>query len=133
MKTSDSIILLIFGLAFWFAGTIYYRFRGAMILETTSSRFWINFVAVPVLCAIVCIAVLRARHIPGAAWASAALLIALPGLFGEAVVLSDFAKFMPRLQASSGAKYGAFLFAAYALFLAAAEVVTLRAAYTPQQ
>jgi hypothetical protein len=45
----------------------------------------------------------------------------------EAVVLSHLSTFMPRLQASSGGRYGAFLFAAYVLVLGVAEVVTLKA------
>jgi hypothetical protein len=34
---------------------------------------------------------------------------------------------MPRLKATSGGKYGAFLFATYAFVLSIAEAVTLRA------
>lgn len=59
--------------------------------------------------------------------ASAALLIALPGMFGEAVLLSRFATFMPRMRLETGGKYGAFLFATYALFLTIAEIVTVAA------
>jgi len=43
------------------------------------------------------------------------LLLAIPGMIGEAVVLSNLSTFMPKLHAVSGSKYGAFLFAAYAL------------------
>jgi hypothetical protein len=55
------------------------------------------------------------------------LLLAIPGMIGEAVVLSHLSTFMPRIHASSGGRYGAFLFATYALVLGIAEVVTLRA------
>jgi hypothetical protein len=48
-------------------------------------------------------------------------------MFGEAVLLSGFATFMPRLHPETAGKYGAFLFAAYALFLTIAEIVSLRA------
>jgi len=58
--------------------------------------------------------VLRLRHIPASAWVAATLLLALPGMFGEAVLLSSFSTFMPRLQPASAGRYGAFLFAAYA-------------------
>jgi hypothetical protein len=75
----------------------------------------------------ICIAILKLRHVPPSAWASGMLLLAIPGMVGEAVVLSHLSMFMPRLQASSGGRYGAFLFAAYALGLGIAEVVTLRA------
>jgi hypothetical protein len=127
VKIFDRTLLLLFGIAFWTAGTLWYRSRGAMVFESTSLRYWINFAVVPVLSAIVCVLVLRLLRIPAPDWASAALLIALPGMFGEALILCRFAFFMPRMQAASGGKYGAFLFAAYALFLTVAEIVTLRA------
>ena len=127
MKGHDSIFLLLFGFALWLAGTIYYELRGPVLLETTSRIYWINFILAPIFSAIVCILILRTRHIPQSAWASAALLLALPGMIGEAVVLAQFSTLMPRLQPASGGKYAAFLFAAYALFLGIAEVVSLKA------
>jgi hypothetical protein len=77
--------------------------------------------------AVICIAVLKLRQVPPTAWASGMLLLAIPGMIGEAVVLSHLSTFMPRIDASSGGRYGAFLFAIYALVLGIAEVVTLRA------
>jgi hypothetical protein len=55
------------------------------------------------------------------------LLLTIPGMIGEAMVLSNLSTFMPALKEASGGRYGAFLFATYALVLALAEVVTLRA------
>lgn len=55
------------------------------------------------------------------------LLLAIPGMIGEAVVLSNLAVFMPKLHAESGGRYGAFLFMTYAVVLAIAELVPLRA------
>ena len=86
MKAHDIAYLLLFGLAIWLAGTVYYELRGPVVLETTSARYWINFILSPVLSAVLCFAILRARHIPASAWAPAALLLALPGMFGEAVL-----------------------------------------------
>jgi hypothetical protein len=48
-------------------------------------------------------------------------------MIGEAVVLSSLSTFMPKLHATSEGRCTAFLFATYALFLAVAEVVTIRA------
>jgi len=127
MKTMDSIFLFVFGLVLWTIGTIYYAYAAPAMLETGALRFWISFSTAPVLSAGICIAVVRRRRIPASQWASAMLLIALPGMVGEAVVLTHLSTFMPRLQAATGGPYGAFLFAAYALALGAAEVVTLRA------
>jgi len=126
MKMHDRVLFLLFGLAFWIIGTLWYEVRGPFVFETTSLRYWINFILTPIVSAAVCIAILRWRHIPAPEWASAALLIALPGMFGEAVLLSNFSVLMPRMQPASAGRYGAFLFAAYALFLTIAEIVTLR-------
>jgi hypothetical protein len=127
MTTHDRLLFGLFGAAFWFVGTIWYEFRGPHVFETGSFRYWINFAITPVLSAAVCSALLKWRQVPAAVWASAALLIALPGMFGEAVLLSRFSTFMPRLHPETGGKYGAFLFASYALFLTIAEIVTVGA------
>jgi len=127
MKTQETLTLVSIGFAIWVLGSIYYAYRGQQILETTSLRYWISFLISTVLTAIICVAILKARGVPAADWASAALLLAIPGMVGEAVVLSHLSTFMPRIQSSSGGRYGAFLFAAYALVLGIAEFVTLRA------
>ncbi|HUB79915.1 MAG TPA: DUF5367 family protein [Bryobacteraceae bacterium] len=126
MKTQDALLLFAAGLLIWILGTWYYGARGATILETTSARYWSAFILSPILSAAMCLAILRWRHVPPAQWASAMLLLAIPGMIGEAVVLSHFSTFMPRLQAASGGRYGAFLFATYAAVLGIAELVTLR-------
>ncbi|WP_353073430.1 DUF5367 family protein [Tunturiibacter gelidoferens] len=127
MKTQDSVVLIVLGLIIWILGSAYYAYRGPFVLETTSLRYWISFFISPLVSAIICIAILKLRHVPPSAWTSGMLLLAIPGMIGEAVVLSHLSTFMPRIQASSGGRYGAFLFAAYALVLGIAEVVTLRA------
>lgn len=126
MKAQDAAVLFALGVAFWIAGTVYFAAQGAAILESTTARYWRSFVLLPVVSAAVCIGILRWRHIAPSHWAQAMLLLAIPGMIGEAVVLSHFARFMPRLQTASGGKYGAFLFATYALSLAIGEIVTLR-------
>ena len=125
MKGLDVTFLLIFGLLIWILGTVYYANRGPSVLETTRSRFWKEFVFAPIASAILCIAILRWRHITPAHWSSAMLLLAIPGMIGEAVVLCNLATFMPKLHAASGGRYGGLLFATYALALGVAEIVTL--------
>jgi len=127
MKMYDKLLFVLFGVVFWVVGTIFYELRGLHVFESTSQRYWINFVITPIVSAVICILLLKTRHVPAAEWASAALLIALPGMFGEAALLSRFAVFMPRMHPETAGKYGAFLFAAYALFLTIAEIVTIRA------
>ena len=128
MKPHDVVLLLLFGLAIWILGTIYYAYAGHQVLETTPARYWLSFAASPILSAAMCIAILRWRHIPSSEWAVAMLLLAIPGMIGEAAVLSNLGTFMPRIQEASGGRYGAFLFATYAVVLGIAEFVTLRAA-----
>lgn len=127
MKVQDSIMLFTSGLTVWVVGTIYYAYRGAAVLESGSLRYWISFFVSPVVSAAICIAILRWRQIPASAWASGMLLLAIPGMIGEALVLSHFSTFMPHLQETSAGRYGAFLFAAYTVTLGIAELVTLRA------
>ncbi|MGA7079489.1 MAG: DUF5367 family protein [Terriglobales bacterium] len=127
MRMPDKLLFALFGAAFWIIGTIWYELRGPHVFESTSQRYWINFVLTPILSAVICILLLRWRHVPAAEWSSAALLIALPGMFGEAVLLSHFTSLMPRMHPDSAGKYGAFLFASYALFLTIAEIITVRA------
>jgi hypothetical protein len=126
MKGQDKLMLFVFGVLFWVLGTLYYRLRGHVVLEVSSLRYWSNFVLVPVASAAVCILILRALHIPAREWAAAMLLIALPGMFGEAALLTRFSAFMPHMRAETGGRYGALLFASYALALSIAEAVSLR-------
>jgi hypothetical protein len=128
MKVQDSVVLLLSGLAVWLGGTIYYAYRGAAVLESGNLPYWVSFFVSPVVSAGICVAILRWRQVPASDWASGMLLLAIPGMIGEALVLSHFSRFMPRLQESSAGRYGALLFAAYAVVLGLAELVTLRAA-----
>jgi len=127
VKAHDVVLLLLLGGTIWVCGTIYFANYGAAILETTISRYWVAFAVSPIVSTALCVAILKLRRIPPAHWTLAMLLLAIPGMIGEATVLSHLPTFMPKLQAGSGGKYGAFLFATYALALGVAEVVTLRA------
>jgi len=126
VKTQDIALFLVFGIVFWVAGTIWYEMRGPLVFETTGVRYWTNFVLTPPVTMGVCILMLRWRNIPNSEWASAALLIAIPGMIGEAVLLSRFSVLMPKMQAASAGKYGGFLFATYAVVLGIAEMVSIR-------
>lgn len=127
MTSHDKLLFALFGAAFWVVGTIWYEFRGPHVFETSSLRYWINFAVTPIVSTVICVLFLKWRRVPPADWAFASLLIALPGMFGEAVLLSRFSVFMPRMHPETAGKYGAFLFASYAVFLTIAEIVTLRA------
>ena len=127
MKSQDVVLLLVLGLAIWIIGTVYYAYVGPQVLETTARRYWISFITSPIISGAICIVILRWRHIPHVDWAAAMLLLAIPGMIGEAVVLTHLTTFMPKLHVTSGGRYGAFLFATYAVVLGLAEVVTLKA------
>jgi hypothetical protein len=126
MKLQEVALLFALGLVIWTVGTIYFANHGPVILETTRLRYWIAFVLSPIFSAALCILLLRWRHIAPADWTSAMLLLAIPGMIGEAVVLSNLSTLMPKLHATSGGRYAAFLFATYALVLGVAEAVTIR-------
>ena len=126
MKTRESMLLLSLGLIIWISGTIYYAYAGHRVLETTPARYWVSFAVSPIVSAALCILILRWRQIAPSNWAVAMALLAIPGMVGESVVLSNLGTFMPRIQEASGGRYGAFLFATYAVVLGIAEVATLR-------
>src|ERR1700689_2908196 len=117
MKIQECILLFSLGLIIWIFGTIYYAYAGQRVLETTPARYWVSFALSPIISATFCILILRWRHIASSNWAVAMLLLAVPGMVGEAVVLSHLGMFMPRIQEASGGRYGAFLFATYAVVL----------------
>ena len=128
MKTQECMLLLSLGLAIWTLGTVYFAYAGHHVLETTPKEYWVSFAISPIISAALCIAILLWRHVAPPDWAVAMLLLSIPGMVGEAVVLSNLRTFMPRLQEASGGRYGAFLFAAYAVILGIAEFATLRSA-----
>lgn len=127
MKSRDIVYLSVIGLVIWIIGTVYYGYVGSRVLETTSFNYWISFALSPVFSALICIAIVRRRHIQAVNWAAAMLLLAVPGMIGEALVLTNLSTFMPRIHPESGGRYGALLFATYAIVLSIAEFVTLRA------
>jgi uncharacterized membrane protein YdjX (TVP38/TMEM64 family) len=128
MSSQQCIVLFVLGLLIWTLGSVYYAYVGPQVLETTRLHYWISFWISPVVSTILVVVILRLFHVAPRNWALAALLIAIPGMIGEAVVLSHLSTFMPRIQESSGGRYGAFLFATYAVVLGIAEYVTLKAA-----
>lgn len=128
MKMQDTILLLALGLVIWVLGTVYFANRGAALFESANLRYWISFAISPIVSAALCIFILRWRHVAPSDWTSAMLLLAIPGMIGEAVMLSNLSTFMPKFHETSGGRYAAFLFATYALALGIAEIVTMRAA-----
>ena len=126
MEWRECMLLLSLGLVLWILGTMYFAYAGHGVLQARPARYWVSFALSPILSAALCILILRWRHIAPSNWAVAMLLLAIPGMIGEAVVLSNLGTFMPRMQEASAGRYGALLFATYAVVLGIAEFVTLR-------
>jgi hypothetical protein len=126
MKTQEVILLLVLGLVIWVLGTVYFANRGAALFESANPRYWISFAISPIVSAALCISILRWRHVAASDWTFAMLLLAIPGMIGEAVVLSNLSTFMPKFHEASGGRYAAFLFATYALVLGIAEMAAMR-------
>jgi len=127
MRRRDVYVLLVLGVTIWLAGTLYYHEFGTAILETTSVRYWSAFVVSPIVSTLLCVAILKALGIPPQYWAQGLLLLAIPGMFGEAAILSNWPVLMSSFGPASGGRYGAFLFMTYGVALTVAEMVTLKA------
>jgi hypothetical protein len=125
VNTRDCLILLALGSAIWAAGTLYFAYVGHRVLKTTSAPYWVSFAVSPILSVAICVLILHWRHVAPPDWAVAMLLLAIPGMIGESVVLTNVSVFMPRIHEVSGGRYGAFLFATYAVVLSVAEWVSL--------
>jgi len=127
MNRNDKLLFFFFGVVFWALGTVWYRLQGPRIFEGAPMRFWANFLVTPIATALFCVGLLRWLEIPTLEWASAMLLVALPGLFGEALILARFSVMMPNMQPASAGRYAAFLFATYGFVLTVAEIATISA------
>jgi hypothetical protein len=125
VNTQDCLILLVLGSAIWAAGTLYFAYVGHRVLEAGSARYWVSFAVSPIVSVAICALILRWRHVARSDWALAMLLLAIPGMLGESVVLTNVSAFMPRIHEVSGGRYGAFLFATYAVVLSVGEWVSL--------
>ena len=108
MKALDIAILLAFGFAIWILGTIYYASRGPLFSKpppsATGAPLHYRQSSQAFCASRSCVGgnprcSLGLRHV----------LLALPGMIGEALVLSHLSTFMPKLQAGSGGRYGALL------------------------
>jgi uncharacterized membrane protein YpjA len=120
------VLLLVLGFIIWVLGTVYYGFVGPRVLETTPVRYWVSFALSPIVSAVLVFAIVKWLRVSAADAVAAVVLLALPGMVGEAVVLTHLSTFMPRIQASSGGRYGALLFATYAVVLAIASGLELK-------
>ncbi len=96
MKASQVWILLLAGVAVWLIGTVYFALRGPSILETTALRYGAVFMVTPLCSVLLCVGIMCRMGIPPEMWPQAMLLIALPGMVGEAAVLSRLSAWMPR-------------------------------------
>ena len=56
---------------------------------------------------------------------SAMLLLASPGMIGEAIVPTNLSTLMPKLHLTSGGRYAEFLFATYAIVLGVAQAFAI--------
>ncbi|MDE1177993.1 MAG: DUF5367 family protein [Edaphobacter sp.] len=125
MKRPDLVLLLAVGVAFWIIGTIYFSLRGRTILEGRPTVYRTAVLLTAALSSMLCIILFRFMNIPSASWATAMLLIALPGMFGEVIALTNPRIFLPRMQPASAGRYAALLFMTYAVALAIGEFVSL--------
>src|SRR5262245_31026438 len=95
------------GVVLWAGGTLLYRNLGTMLFESGLIVYWTNFaVTVVAFCAVFMQSASR-RKIPREHWPTTALLMAVPGLFGEAITLLQFAAILPALRTETAASYAA--------------------------
>ncbi len=102
MTVRESIILGLVGFSIWLSGAIGFYLAPELLFE--SGPVWLTFVGV-VVAATVCVllnAIMGWRQLPAALSPHAAVALAWPGLFADALWAANYATITGRDQAAAG-------------------------------
>lgn len=114
MSKGDGIAFGAAGVAAWLLATAFYAAFGGSLLESAFWFYALNATLIAVGYGLLFVAVAKLRRVPCRKRALPALVFALPGVIGAAVVLSHFGQLFPSLGQASLGRYGAYLFVGFA-------------------
>ncbi len=114
MSKGDGIAFGAAGIAAWLLATAFYAAFGGSLLETTFWFYAVNAFLIAVGYGLLFVVVAKLRRVPCSKRGLPALIFALPGLIGAAVVISNFGQLFPTLGHASLGRYGAYLFVGFA-------------------
>lgn len=115
MSKQDSLVFGVTGLLAFTVSTAYYLAFGDRLLESAFWFYAFNAFLAAGATGFLFHAGLKVGHTPRRRRPLMALIFALPGLVGGALVMSQLTHLFPRFEPVSIGRYGAFLFVGYAL------------------
>ena len=129
MTRKDLIILGLLGFGIWLNGAVMFRFGGAMMFESGPLALILSAGAIAVAVCLLLRSIMGWRKIAAADAVTAAVILTLPGLFGDVAYILNFSA-LTGLKPATAGPFAAVLILGTAVLLAYA-VVLARAARIP--
>ena len=116
MPRRDLIILGLLGLGIWLNGAVMFRFGGAMMFESGPLALLLSAVAIAVAVCLLLRSIMNWRKIARVEAVTAAVILTLPGLFGDVAYILNFSA-LTGLQPATAGPFAAVLIFGTAVLL----------------
>jgi hypothetical protein len=117
MTTKEMTTLSLLGSGIWLSGAVMFRFGGALMFENGPWVLAASGIGVAVSVCLLLSTIMGWRKTPAAQAVTAAVVMTLPGLFGDVAYVLGFHRITGLSDATAGAYAAVILFGTAALFL----------------
>lgn len=122
MPPREQIILGLLGFGVWLNGAVMFRFGGAMMFESGPPALVISGLAIALAVCLLLRSIMSWRKVPANQAVTAAVILIVPGLFGDVAYISAFNAITGLQPATAGPFaavliFGTAVLLAYALFV----------------
>ena len=123
MTRRDLIILGLLGFGIWLNGAVMFRFGGAMMFESGPLALLLSAAAIALAVCLLLRSIMSWRKVPPAEAVTAAVILIVPGLFGDVAYILNFSALTGLSPTTAGPFaavliFGTAVLLAYALALA---------------
>jgi hypothetical protein len=123
MTSREMTTLAILGFAIWLSGAVMFRFGGALMFENGPWVLAASGIGIALSICLLLSSIMGWRKVPAAQAVTAAVVMTLPGMFGEVAYVLAFQRITGLSPATAGAYaavviFGTAVLMAYALWLA---------------
>jgi len=123
MTRRETIILGLLGFGVWLNGAVMFRFGGAMMFESGPLALGLSGLAIGLSVCVLLRSIMSWRKVAPADAVTAAVILILPGLFGDVAYILNFSAITGLKPETAGAfaavlVFGTAVLLAYALWLA---------------
>jgi hypothetical protein len=116
MTTREMTTLSLLGFGIWLSGAVMFRFGGALVFENGPWVLAASGAGVAVSVCLLLSTIMGWRKTPAAQAVTAAVVMTLPGLFGDVIYVLAFHRITGLSAATAGAYAAVVLFGTAALF-----------------